>query len=143
METKWGKKKQKRTILDGRLGRVNCVNDLFSYTCRLPFAIFPLRLPADDSHSGTWGEHKYCGPRSSRGKVWAGVAGRPPLMVEVRARCFVFFFSSVAVLSQMPLKARRTLFESCRRFGEFLCDFVFWRVHGWFIVPMLYEFSVV
>lgn len=43
-----------------------------------------LLLLADAQHNSYWGEHKYTGPGTSRGKVWAGVGGRPPLMVEVR-----------------------------------------------------------
>lgn len=38
---------------------------------------------ADAQHNSYWGEHKYTGPATARGKIWAGVGGRPPLMVEV------------------------------------------------------------
>lgn len=44
----------------------------------------PYPLPPDAEHSAYWGQHKYHGPVSSPRKMWAGVAGRPPLMVEVR-----------------------------------------------------------
>lgn len=52
---------------------------------------FALSLPSillyfvvDGEHNSVWGEQKYHGPVSNRSRVWAGVDGRPPLMVEVR-----------------------------------------------------------
>lgn len=53
------------------------LNTPFSTTERTSFF-------ADAQHDSYWGEHKYNGPATSPGKVWAGVGGRPPLMVEVR-----------------------------------------------------------
>lgn len=53
-------------------GSTPIVNGRTGYSC------------ADAQHDSYWGEHKYNGPATSPGKVWAGVGGRPPLMVEVR-----------------------------------------------------------
>lgn len=51
-----------------------------------------LFLDTDAGHTAYWGEHKYNGPATSGGKIWAGVAGFPPLTIEVRILPYLCLF---------------------------------------------------
>eukprot|EP00752_Nemacystus_decipiens_P002251 g2132.t2 len=55
---------------------------VFDEKCSTEMGCDFVRIYKDAHHNSYWGEHKYTGPATSRGKVWAGVGGRPPLMVE-------------------------------------------------------------
>ncbi|CAN0181713.1 unnamed protein product [Pylaiella littoralis] len=55
---------------------------VFDEKCSTEMGCDFVRIYKDAQHDSYWGEHKYNGPATSPVKVWAGVGGRPPLMVE-------------------------------------------------------------
>ncbi|CAM9143892.1 unnamed protein product [Scytosiphon promiscuus] len=55
---------------------------VFDERCSTEMGCDFVRIYKDAQHDSYWGEHKYTGPATARGKVWAGIGDRPPLMVE-------------------------------------------------------------
>ncbi|CAM9280265.1 unnamed protein product, partial [Ectocarpus sp. 13 AM-2016] len=55
---------------------------VFDERCSTEMGCDFVRIYKDAEHTAYWGEHKYNGPATSRGKIWAGVAGFPPLTIE-------------------------------------------------------------